>query len=414
MSKAELLTIGDDLLYGHTIDTNAAFIGERLADTGVELIFHTTVGDHPQLLLSAIAQAMKRADVVLATGGLGPTPDDITKKVICKYFKRQLVYHDDIRREIEKRFKERGVAMPPINQNQALLPQGASFLKNSVGTAYGIAIEEEGRLFISMPGVPAEMKPMLTEQVIPLLKQNFPAEPLVHRRIRTVGIMESVIYEKAKDIVEQKSPVRIAFLPSFRGVDLRLTMKAGDETKVRKTIGDLEKRIVERLDKYIFGYDDDELADVVGRKLLDRKMTMAVAESCTGGLLGKIITDISGSSAYFVGGVIAYSNELKMKLLGVRRETIEKHGAVSEQAACAMAEGARKKTRASIGVSITGIAGPTGGTDEKPVGLTFIGLATPEGTNAKRFQYGADREHNRLRASISALDTVRRYLDGIE
>ncbi|MCP4582955.1 MAG: competence/damage-inducible protein A [candidate division Zixibacteria bacterium] len=412
--RAELITIGDELLYGHVLDTNAAYIGEKIAEAGVDLIYHTTVGDRSELMINAIAQAMNRADIVLTTGGLGPTHDDITKKIVCKYFKRQLVFHEDILKELEKKYSAQGINMPPINQNQALLPQGAKFLENRIGSALGIVIEEHGKTLVAMPGVPTEMRLMVDEQLIPMLKKKTPDQVIIHRKLRTIGIVESAIFEKVKSIVEDKSKIDIAFLPSFRGVDIRLTAKSDDEKKAREAIEVIETRFTEKLGKYIFGFDNDELPDLIGRLLVSRNQTVAVAESCTGGMLGKLFTDIPGSSDYFLGGVIAYSDELKTKILSVPAITIERHGAVSAETAKHMAEGARKLTGASIGISLTGIAGPDGGTEEKPVGLTYIGLATPDGVKAKDFHYGKQRKRNRQRAAFSALDMIRRYLKSIE
>ena len=413
MIKAELITIGDELLYGHVLDTNAAFIGEKLAEAGIELIFHTTVGDQADNLINAISQAMNRVDIVLTTGGLGPTHDDITKKIICKYFKRQLVFHEEILKELEKKYKAQGIKMPPINQNQALLPQGAKFLDNSTGSALGIVIEERAKTFVSMPGVPSEMRLMVIEQLMPMLKKRAAGQVICHRKLRTIGIIESAIFEKVKDIVEEKSIIEIAFLPSFRGVDIRLTAKAKDVAEAQTAIEALEARFAERIGKYIFGYDNDELPEIIGKLLVDRQATIAVAESCTGGLLGKLFTDNPGSSVYFLGGVIAYSNYIKTKILNVPAIVLERHGAVSAETAKYMAEGVRQLTGATIGISITGIAGPDGGTSEKPVGLTYVGLSTPDGVMVKDLHYGKDRERNRQRAAYSAMDVVRRYLKNI-
>ncbi len=413
MIKAELITIGDELMYGHVLDTNAAFIGEKVAEAGIELAYHTTVGDQADNMINAIAQAMNRVDIVLTTGGLGPTHDDITKKIICKYFKRQLVFHEDILRELEKKYTAQGIKMPPINQNQALLPQGAKFLENKIGSALGIVIEEHGKTFVSMPGVPSEMKLMVTEQLMPLLKKLASGQVISHRKLRTIGIIESAIFEKVKDLVEEKSIIEIAFLPSFRGVDIRLTAKAKDSAEAQKAIETLEARFAGRIGKYIFGYDNDELPEIIGKLLIDRQATIAVAESCTGGLLAKLFTDIPGSSEYFLGGVIAYANDIKIKILNVPAIVLERHGAVSVETARYMAEGVRQLTGATIGVSVTGIAGPNGGTSEKPVGLTYVGLSTPDGARVRDLHYGKDRERNRQRAAYSAMDVVRRYLKNI-
>jgi nicotinamide-nucleotide amidase len=414
MIKAELITIGDELLYGHTIDTNAAFLGEKLAEAGIDIIYHTTVADNAEYILNAIAVALNRANMVITTGGLGPTHDDITKKVICKYFKRQLVFHEDVLKELVEKYERIGIKMPPINQNQALLPQGAKFLENKIGSALGIVIEEHGKIFVAMPGVPKEMTLMVTDQLLPMIKEKTGELNIIHRRLRTVGIVESEIFEKVKDLIDEKSSVNIAFLPRARGVDLRLTYRGGDESKGREVVAEMERKFTERIGDYIFGHDDDLLTEAIGKLLKESQKTIAVAESCTGGFLGKILTDIPGSSEYFLGGVTAYSNELKTRLLNVPPITLERHGAVSEETAKHMAEGVKNLAGASIGISITGIAGPAGGSEDKPVGLVYIGLATPESTLAKRFTFGPVRERVRTRAAFYALDIVRRYLKGIQ
>lgn len=418
ITKAEIITIGDELLYGHTVDTNAAYISETVTSAGAQVIRRTTVGDNVDDITEAIARAMHRAELVITTGGLGPTNDDLTKKAICKYFKRPLIFHDDILRLIENRFKARGITMPAINQNQALLPQGAEFIENELGSAVGIAIEEEGRLFVSTPGVPDEMKPMISSWVAAAIRRRSGSLVTLHRKIRTVGILESALYEKVIDLLEGKNigageeKISVAFLPSMKGVDIRLSTLTRNEKDGRRKIDELEAKILERADKYIYGFGDDTLAETVGRMLKERKATLAVAESCTGGLLGKIITDIPGSSDYFLGGVIAYSNDLKIRLLSVPEEVLMKHGAVSEECARHMADGARKSLGATVAVSITGIAGPSGGTEQKPVGLTYIGLSAADYGRVSESRFGKDRERNRERCAVTALDIVRRYLLG--
>ncbi len=389
---------------------------------GAQVVWRTTVGDDLETMTEAIARAMQRADLVITTGGLGPTNDDITKKAICKYFKRPLIFYDKILKKIEARFKQRGLTMPAINQNQALLPQAAEFIDNPVGSAVGIAIKEEDGLFVATPGVPSEMEPMIEGWVTDAIKKRSGEIVTIHRKLRTVGIIESVLYEKIADLIDIKvqtgrtersagdEKIAVAFLPAWKGVDVRLTAVTKDENQSRLKIEELENKITERIGKYIYGYDDDSLADVIGRMLREKHLTIAVAESCTGGLLGKTITDIPGSSDYFAGGVIAYSNELKMKLLLVPQIILEKHGAVSEECARYMAEGVVQNLGANMGVSITGIAGPSGGTDEKPVGIVYIGLSVAGETRVKEFRFGNDRERNRERSAVVALDMVRRYL----
>ncbi len=375
------------------------------------------MGDDVDQITEAIARAMQRAELVLTTGGLGPTSDDLTKKAICKYFKRPLIFYDDILRNIENRFKARGIVMPAINQNQALLPQGATFIPNTRGSAVGIVLEEGGHLFISMPGVPDEMEAMLTGWITDTIRQRSGGFVTLHRKLRATGIFESALYEKIADLVETKigaeSKFTVAFLPSPRGVDVRLTVTTRNQKEGQRAINELESKIYERIGKYIFGYDNQTLPEIVGELLRQRKLTLAVAESCTGGLLGKLITDIPGSSDYFSGGVIAYSNDLKIKLLSVPPEIISKHGAVSEQCARFMADGARINLGSDIALSITGIAGPDGGTSEKPVGLIYIGLSSADKVAVREERFGTERERNRERSATIALEMVRRYLIGI-
>lgn len=412
--RAELITIGDELLFGQTIDTNAAFIGEKFAEARVELAYHTTVGDQAEDLIGAIGLAMNRVDFVLITGGLGPTHDDITKKVLCKFFKRQLVFHEDILKSLEKRYSDLGIIMPPINQNQALLPQGAKLIENKVGSALGMIFEERGKTLVSVPGVPAEMEAMVTDSIIPMLLQKSGGQIIIHRKIRTIGIMESAIFEKVKDIIDEKSFIKVAFLPSYKGVDIRLTASTDDRAKAESAINELTEKYKNRIGKYIFGYDNDELPAIIGFLLNEKKLTLAVAESCTGGLLGKTITDISGSSAYFKGGVISYANEIKIDLLNVPPVAIEAHGAVSSETAKFMAEGVRERCGADIGVGITGVAGPAGGTPDKPVGLVYIGLASANDTITKEYRFKSNRAATRLRSTYAALDMIRKHLLEIE
>jgi nicotinamide-nucleotide amidase len=379
----------------------------------------TTVGDDLEILTEAIARAMQRARIVIATGGLGPTHDDITKKAVCRYFKRPLILYDNILQKIEKRFKQRGIEMPAINQNQALLPQGATFIDNRVGSAVGIAIEEDGKLFVVTPGVPSEMKPMIEGWVTDEIKKRTGGIVTIHKKLRTVGIVESVLYEKIADLIDPKKQPRdgkvsVAFLPSWRGVDVRLTITTNNEDLGRKNVDALAEKILDKVGKYVYGRNDDYLPAVVGEYLKSKRMTLAVAESCTGGLLGKMITDVSGSSDYFLGGVIAYSNELKMKLLSVPQIILEKYGAVSKECASYMAEGVIQALGANIGLSVTGVAGPTGGTDDKPVGLVYVGMAVPGKTDVRECRFGSQRESNRERSAVTALEMLRRYLLGIE
>jgi nicotinamide-nucleotide amidase len=380
--------------------------------------WRTTVGDNVDFITEAIARAIQRSEIVIATGGLGPTNDDVTKKAICKYFRRPLVLYENILKVVENRFKSRGLIMPAINQNQALLPQGAEFIDNAVGSAVGIVLEEEGRLFISVPGVPEEMRPMVSGWVVDAIKKRAGGMVTIHRKIKTVGIFESALYEKVFDLVEGKNigpgedKISVAFLPSWRGVEMRLTISTKNESEGQRQIAELDKKIAGRIGEYIYGYGDISLPEAVGKLLNEKNKTLAIAESCTGGLLGNVITEIPGSSKYFIGGIIAYSNGLKSKYLSVPEETLTKHGAVSAETAEVMAIGARANLGSDIAVSITGIAGPDGGTAEKPVGLVYIGLSAADKNVVIENQFGNDRNRTRERSISVALDMIRKYLIG--
>lgn len=408
--KADIISIGDEILYGQISDTNSTFIAEKLSREGIEVVFSTNVGDDISRIAEAFDAAKSRADVIIATGGLGPTSDDLTKKAIVKVFRRKLVFHEKILKEIEKSFEKRGQSMPKINQNQALLPQGAKPLANRWGVAPGIFIEDRNTLFFALPGVPQEMKWMLESEVLPILRSNKPETFVIHRKLRTTGIPESAIYEKIESLIDPKGYVKIAFLPSYGGVDIRLTATPKQTVEGEAKIEELEKKIREILGTYIYGTDDQVLEEVVGNLLSEKGKTIAVAESCTGGLIGAKFTNISGSSKYFERGVVTYSNRAKMELLGVQLETIEKYGAVSEEVAILMAEGVRKLAKTDYGLSATGIAGPTGGTPEKPVGLVYIGFAHESDSFAQKFQFAEDRLINRERAAQVALNMVRLFL----
>jgi len=408
--KADIISIGDEILYGQIADTNSTFIAEKLSGEGIEVVFSTNVGDDISRIAEAFDAAKSRADVIIATGGLGPTSDDLTKKAIVKVFKRKLVFHEKILKEIEKSFEKRGQSMPKINQNQALLPQGAKPLANRWGAAPGIFIEEGNTLFFALPGVPQEMKWMLESEVLPILRSNKPETFVIHRKLRTTGIPESAIYEKIEGLIDPKGDVKIAFLPSHQGVDIRLTATPKQAVEGEAKIEELEKKIREILGTYVYGTDDQVLEEVVGNLLSEKGKTIAVAESCTGGLIGAKFTNISGSSEYFERGVVTYSNQAKMELLGVPPETIEKYGAVSEEVAILMAEGVGKLAKTDYGLSATGIAGPTGGTPEKPVGLVYIGFAHENDSFAQKFQFAEDRLTNRERAAQAALNMVRLFL----
>lgn len=406
--KVEILTIGDELLTGHTVDTNSAFIATELTGSGFEIYYKSTTGDSQEMMEDAFRLALSRADIIITTGGLGPTDDDITKKAIVKVFKRNLIFHEEVLEDIKKRYALRGIEMPAINQNQALLPQGAKFFPNPIGSALGLCINENNKIFISLPGVPREMKHILTEEVLPYLNSLRKAQSKKIIKLRTTGIVESKLAEMIMPNLKLEQGVKLAYLPSYSGVDLRIIASAENQNEADEHAYALKRFLQSTVGKYIYGQDDDSLDSVVAQLLLDNDRTISVAESCTGGSLGEAITSVPGSSKYFIGGIISYSNLSKVRQLGVSEEILDRYGAVSEDCAKAMADGCRDKFETDYALSITGIAGPDGGTEQKPVGTTYIGLSSIHGSYAKRFNFGSDRNSNRIRATYAALELLRR------
>ncbi|MFL5638513.1 MAG: competence/damage-inducible protein A [Gemmatimonadaceae bacterium] len=417
-SQVELITIGDELLLGFTVDTNAAHVARTLAAEGVEIVRRATVGDDADQIALAVREALDRTGAVITTGGLGPTSDDLTKPAIARLFGRKMILDEEIASAIERRWRARFPTskFPATNRMQAEIPEGARVLTNRHGTAPGIWLEDEsGRWVAMIPGVPREMRGMLAEEVLPAIKSRGASDTVIlSGTIRTTGIAESAIADLlgpnflgGPDTDFGSLPV--AYLPGVSGVDLRVTVKGLPRSRAEKLVKEAMVKLRSRVSAYAYGEDDDDLAAVVLGKCRSDGFTLAVAESCTGGLLGERITNIPGSSEVFLGGVIAYHNDVKRLELGVSAQTIEAHGAVSEQVALEMATGVRDRLRADIGVSVTGIAGPTGGTPEKPVGLVWIAVHHT-GAKARRFHVGGDRTEIRQRAAQAALEMVRRAL----
>lgn len=406
----ELVTIGDEIITGHTINTNAAYIAEKLTDIGLEVKYISATGDSLESMEEVFRLALKRAQVIITTGGLGPTDDDITKKAIVKVFKRNLIFHEDILEDMKQRFAKRGMAMPASNHSQALLPQGAKFFPNKNGSAVGICIAENGRTFIALPGVPREMEQILTDEVVPYLRGLHVGRPVKIIKLRTTGIVESKLADMLQPDLKLEPGVKLAYLPAYSGVDLRVVASDDDPVEAEQKALRLERFLETTVGKYIYGKDADTLQDVVGQLLKDNDRTLSVAESCTGGQLGMIVTSVPGSSNYFLGGVVSYSNQSKINHLDVGSEIIEQHGAVSEECAVAMAVGCRQRFESDYALSITGIAGPEGGTDEKPVGMTYVGLSSVRDAYARMFNFGRLREANRSRACYAALELLRREI----
>jgi len=408
--NSEIITIGDELLIGQVVNTNQAYIAEQLNLIGVRVDRMTTVGDDAGVILSAFQEAWNRNDIVIVTGGLGPTHDDVTKKTVCRFFDSDLVSDPGVRRHIEDLIRRRNTPWTAALEDQTLVPRKASVIPNPVGTAAGMRFEERGKHFFVLPGVPYEMKEMIDRSVAPFLRSRVQGSVIRHLTLRTTGIPESLLAAQLGDLTELLAGASLAFLPALTGVRMRITVHEKTEADAGERLRGVEQRIRSRVEKYIYGTGSDELEEVLGRVLTEKKLTIAIAESCTGGHIANRITDASGSSLYFERGVIAYSNQSKIDLLRVPPELIERHGAVSREVAVAMASGVRTIAGTSIGLSTTGIAGPTGGTEAKPVGLVWIGYADAETTLALQFTFGEGRTRIKERASQAALELVRRKI----
>lgn len=411
--KLEIITIGDELLLGFTIDTNAAYLARELAAHGVEIVRRATVGDDAEAIATAVRDALERTGAVITTGGLGPTADDLTKPAIAALFGRRLEMREEIVAMIEERFRLYGFkgSMPVSNRQQALVPEGARVLDNRHGSAPGIWIEDERRGWVAMlPGVPREMRGMTHDVIVPeLVARMGPIREVVRSRtLRCMGISESHLADLLGARAREVHGLPVAYLPSVAGIDLRLTTRgmSSDEATLLLDAAVAELRPI--IGDYIYGEDDDDLAEVVLQQTRERGLRIAVAESCTGGMLGARLTAIPRSSDVFVGGVIAYHDDVKVNLLGVDPKTLREHGAVSESTAREMAKGIRRALGSDIGVAITGIAGPSGGSPEKPVGLVWIAAAVADHVRATHRVYPGHREEIRQRASQGALDLVRR------
>ena len=414
--RVELITIGDELLLGFTIDTNSAYLGRELAELGVVVARRAAVGDDPDTIADAIREALTRADGVITTGGLGPTSDDVTMSAVASALDADLIQHASIVARLEEMWRARGRPdpLPPSNLSQAMLPRGADILPNDHGTAPGAFAERaDGRWVAVLPGVPREMSEMfsasLRERIAARVTDGLAIRSLT---VRTTGVPESRLPALLGEYADGVDGLTLAYLPGLEGVDLRLTARGVASAVADSRLSEAARKLSARLEPYAYAEGSTDLADVVLRRCRDRGLRLAVAESCTGGMLGARLTAVAGSSDVFAGGVIAYDNEVKIELLDVDRAQLAHHGAVSEQVVVAMAAGARRRFGVDVGVAITGVAGPGGGTDEKPVGTVWIAAATPDDMVARQLRLFGNREEIRRRATQSALDLVRRSLPG--
>jgi len=413
--KAYIITIGDEILLGNTLNTNAAFIGEQLFEINIPIVKTSVVGDNNTAILNELKIASDSADVILITGGLGPTHDDVTRKSIVDFFKTELVESQEVLNDIKALFEKRKREVTAVNVDQAKVPKIAKVIRNQYGTAPGLWIEKEKKIFIVMPGVPYEMEGMIESTVVPKLKEKLGEEEIILKKkmLLTTGIPESTLFERLGNLDDLLQGAKLAFLPNQFGVKLRVAVEGSDEKEVKDKLMEVEQRIRSKVGRFIYGTGEDQLEAVVGRLLLEREMKIATAESCTGGLIGNMLTNVSGSSKYFERGVICYSNAAKVEILKVDEDTLAKQGAVSMDVAMQMAEGVKSTSGSDIGIATTGIMGPTGATPDKPIGLVFIGFCDEKVCTAKKYRFGEDRLLNKQRTAQAALEFVRRQLLGI-
>jgi nicotinamide-nucleotide amidase len=407
MRKASIISIGNELLSGQSVDTNTAYLSGRLLSIGIPVVGSYTVGDDVDSIIGSFRAAGRDADVIIATGGLGPTDDDLTRQALAKLLGSELQLQDELLRKIQEFFISRNRQMSSKNKIQAYIPVGAKALVNNIGTAPGIRAEVKGKLLFTLPGVPSEMKRMFEKSVLPELQQLAGKQAVVIRKLRCFGTGESNIAEILGDLCRRDRNPRIDSTASCGVITLHITATAEDKSQAQKKAEKDEKLLTDKLGELVYGTGDQTLAEVVGQKLAQQKKTIAVAESCTGGCLAKLLTDIPGASRYFTHGWITYSNRAKTSELGVPAHLIEEHGAVSEQVARAMARGAKKRAGTDFAIGLTGIAGPTGASEQKPIGLVYISVYFDSGCETKRFIFHHDRDSIRLRAAQTALNMLR-------
>lgn len=406
---AELLSVGTELLLGEILNTDAQFLATQLSEIGIDVYFQTVVGDNPERMKNAVELALSRSDIVIASGGLGPTPDDLTKEILSECMGEELVMHEESLSKMKDYFKRLNRDMAKINEKQAMMPKGGIVLTNNNGTAPGAIIEKNGKIVIMLPGPPNELKPMYLESVRPFLESK--SEYIFHSRcLQIFGIGESSVAEKLKSMMETYTNPTVAPYAKTAGVRLRLTAKCKSKDEGEALIKPVEDEIRGILGDMVYGVDDEEISFVVFKMLKEKGLTISAAESCTGGMLVKMITDIAGSSGVLNESIVTYSNDAKMKYLGVNKETLEKHGAVSRETAYEMAVGIKKNSGSSVGVGITGIAGPDGGTSEKPVGLVYIAAAIDDRVEVRELRLVGDRDKIRYSTCVNAFDLVRRML----
>lgn len=409
--KAEIITIGDEILIGQVVDTNSAWLAEQLNLAGIEVYQITSVHDDKQHIMTALAAAEKNVDLVLMTGGLGPTKDDITKNTLCEYFGSRLVFHEPTFNHIRERFLKRGIDLNKLNRDQALVPDNCIVLPNYEGTAPIMWFERNDTIFVSMPGVPFEMKSVMEREVLPRLRSSGKQKVIIHKTVLTQGVPESMLALRIEEWENSlPSHIKLAYLPNPLSVRLRLSATGNDEAQLRAEIEKQVEGLKKLLPVEIYGYDNDTMASSIGKILLGIGEKLSVAESCTGGYIAHLITLTPGASAWFKGSITAYDNEIKINQLGVNRSIIEEYGAVSEETVTAMAEGVKKLLNTEYSIATSGIAGPDGGTPDKPVGTVWIAVSGPGKFLARKYVFGNNRERNIMRSSQTALQMLRQLL----
>jgi nicotinamide-nucleotide amidase len=407
--KAEIIAVGSELLTPDRMDTNSLFLTQELNRLGVEVVRKVVVGDERGQIRDAFREALNRVEIVISIGGLGPTEDDLTRETLAELLGRRLERNDAVLRGIEARFRKFGRAMPEVNVRQAMVPEGATILENPRGTAPGLWLEAEGHIVVLLPGPPQELKPMFTAQVAARLERHVGGKRLYARELRVAMMPESDVEQRVAPIYTKYTDVQTTILAAPGEIQLHLRAWSGDAAAAGKMLDELVERVAFALGESVFTTQGESLEEVVARNLSLNQATIAVAESCTGGQLAERLTSIAGSSAYFLGGVVSYSNELKTAWVDVPAEIIKAQGAVSAEVARALAEGIRQRSGSTLGLGVTGIAGPGGGSPEKPVGTVYIALANETVSKERMFLFPGDRDRIRWQASQAALDMVRRY-----
>jgi len=411
MNSAEIITVGDEILIGQTVDTNSAWMGMQLSLRGIRVNRITSIPDRREDIISALDEALGRVPLVLMTGGLGPTSDDITKDTLAEYFGSKMVMDPEVLAEISERIAKRNLEMNENNRRQALVPECCRVLANHAGTAPGMLFEKDGRLIVSMPGVPSEMKHIMQVHVLPMVESMSGGRTIVHRNIMTYGTFEAKLAERLEGFEAQLPlSVRLAYLPAHGVIKLRLTGSGDNGPEVRQAVEEQVRKLYEIIPDVIYGENEVTLEETVGRMLQNNKLTVSTAESCTGGKIASLITSVPGSSAWFTGSVVAYDNSVKSGVLGVSPETISRFGAVSEETAMEMAAGMLRLAKTDYAIAVTGIAGPDGGTPEKPVGTVWIALASRNGVTAERHRFADDRQINISRSAYTALNLLRKQI----